>query len=184
MQDLSVLADGIPDGAFEPVAGDDKRIAQALKKRNRQERKGQSGLFAPPAPLPPKPEQILLTLPDDTPEQVRRKQEAFVRARAEGSDWWKTATACHLWTAAFFQELTKGTVGELQELAITTDTVRRYLESGAVDGRVVGQVWALAYRYRFFHWPLEFPEVFALTPPPPPAGEGEPGDGVRAGFDV
>jgi hypothetical protein len=39
--DLAVLEAGIPDEAFEPVAGDDRRLATGLKKRNRQERSGQ-----------------------------------------------------------------------------------------------------------------------------------------------
>jgi hypothetical protein len=188
--DLSVLPHGLPDGAFEPISGDDRGVAQALKRRNRQEREGQRGLFAPPRPLPPQVEPALLTLPDDTPEQVRRKREAFARARARGSDWWKTATACHLWTAAFFQDLTREAVAAAEEQAITTDTVRRYLESEAVDGRIVGRAWELASRHRFFHWPLEFPEVFASPLTSPAArerggGGGEAaGGGVRAGFDV
>ena len=31
----------IPDEAFDPVTGDDKKVASALKKRNKEERKGQ-----------------------------------------------------------------------------------------------------------------------------------------------
>jgi hypothetical protein len=126
-------------------------------------------------------EPALLTLPDDTPEQVRRKREAFARARARGSDWWKTATACHLWTAAFFQDLTREAVAAAEEQAITTDTVRRYLESEAVDGRIVGRAWELASRHRFFHWPLEFPEVFASPLTSPAARERGGGGGEAAG---
>ncbi|MCS7352289.1 MAG: DUF559 domain-containing protein, partial [Anaerolineae bacterium] len=183
--DLSVLQEGIPDGAFEPVSGDDKALARALQRRNRQERAGQRGLSAPAAPVPPEVVRLLETLPDDMPEQVRRKREAFERSRAVGSDWWKASTACHLWTAAFFQPFTaqphprsdsEAAGSEEEGLHITTDTLRRYLESEAVDGRIVGRAWDLALRHRFFHWPLEFPEVFPQR--------GEPARETRAGFDV
>lgn len=36
----ALLAAGIPDEAFEPIAGDDEAVARALKKRNRRARKG------------------------------------------------------------------------------------------------------------------------------------------------
>ena len=36
--DLSILTNGIPDDAYDPVVGDDKATAQALRRRNRQQR--------------------------------------------------------------------------------------------------------------------------------------------------
>ncbi|MGH9115069.1 MAG: DNA methyltransferase, partial [Acidimicrobiales bacterium] len=40
-----LLAGGIPDEAFTPIEGDDRKWAASLKKRNQQERAGQSDLF-------------------------------------------------------------------------------------------------------------------------------------------
>ena len=37
----ALLAQGIPDAAFTPIAGDDKAVAAALRKRNQYERLGQ-----------------------------------------------------------------------------------------------------------------------------------------------
>src|SRR5207249_9209212 len=37
----SLLADGIPDDAFNPIEGDEKEVASALRKQNRRERAGQ-----------------------------------------------------------------------------------------------------------------------------------------------
>ena len=37
----ALLAKGIPEAAFEPIEGDDKKIASNTKKRNKQEREGQ-----------------------------------------------------------------------------------------------------------------------------------------------
>src|SRR5206468_3283022 len=37
-----LIADGIPDEAFAPLEGDDRKVVSELKKRNKQERKGQT----------------------------------------------------------------------------------------------------------------------------------------------
>ncbi len=41
-----LMAKGIPDAAWEPIEGDDKKVASALKKRNKSEAKGQQGFEA------------------------------------------------------------------------------------------------------------------------------------------
>ncbi len=59
----ALLAQGIPDAAFTPVAGDDKTLAAALRKRNQQERLGQMALTFPTAqatPIPAQPPARLL----------------------------------------------------------------------------------------------------------------------------
>jgi len=160
--DLKVLEQGIPDEAFDPVTGDDKQVARSLKKQNRFECQGQRSL-----PFEAKKEitslldayQPLRELPDDTPEQIRRKVEAYQKIQSHGSKWWQYNTACHLWTAAFFAELTQE--NNKNNRIPTTETLRRYLETHAIDGRQIGNAWALAQKHHFFHWPLEFPEVFA-----------------------
>ena len=51
LHDMGALADGIPDAAFDPLEGDDKKYAASLKKRNKAEREQsasgheQGGLF-------------------------------------------------------------------------------------------------------------------------------------------
>src|SRR5215468_1560643 len=45
----ALLAQGIPDAAFTPIAGDDKTVAAALRKRNQHERLGQMVLTLVPA---------------------------------------------------------------------------------------------------------------------------------------
>ena len=42
--DLTVLDQGIPDGAYKPLTGDDRDTANDLKRRNREEREGQRTL--------------------------------------------------------------------------------------------------------------------------------------------
>jgi hypothetical protein len=178
--DLSVLEDGIPDEAYTAVTGDDKTIARLLKKQNRKEREGK--LFLP---FDTRQEMTHLldayreleTLSDDTPEQVRRKREAFERLHQEGAEWWRDQMACHLWTAAFFVELNQS--NQNNRRIPTTEDLRGFMERPtAVDKRLTGYAETLAAHHGFFHWPLEFPEVFSL---PRQTGEGRGGGG---GFDV
>ncbi len=153
--DLSVLKEGIPDAAFEPVSDEDRQVARALKQQNKYEQAGQYAfpfdaneeISRAAASLRP-----LLETPDDTPEQIRQKAKAL-------NDWQRATErdriACDLWTAAFFQKLAHSSSPH-----ITTATLFRYLETGTGHGQALGNALDLSARHRFFHWPLEFPEVF------------------------
>ena len=76
--DLGVLAQGIPDKAFDPCEGDDKATARNAARQNREERRGAQDLFA----LRDSGEAEALTrhsrdvdaIPDDSPELIRRKE--------------------------------------------------------------------------------------------------------------
>lgn len=160
--DLNVLQEGIPDEAFNPVFGDDRATANILKRQNRSERRGQGSL-----PFNSNQEissllaayRDLVDLTDDNPEMIRRKAQAYKKIQSEGTRWWKDNTACNLWTASFFVELT-GKNNQDRHIP-TTDSLYRYLRAGSIDVRLIDTAWELAQKYRFFHWPLEFPEVFA-----------------------
>lgn len=157
---LDVLREGIPDGAYTAVSGDEKKTATAIRNENRQEREGQLELFG--APRIPNVDSLALLLADfareheDTPEDVRRKASAYEQTRARGTTWWHLTTACHLWTAAFFTPLTPAT----RHLVPTTETIRQHLTTNSASGDIIGHAHQLASDNRFFHWPLEFPEVF------------------------
>ncbi|WP_152918086.1 Eco57I restriction-modification methylase domain-containing protein, partial [Ardenticatena maritima] len=152
--DMEVLEQGVPDDAFKPVSGDERRIASAAKRRNRQERSGQRALWGwneefDLTPLAQKFAQID-AIPDDSPTDVRKKRNLYgdllrdeTRKRAK--------EACDAWVAAFFQPYRPG------EEVITTDVVRRLLH-GECD--VSDMIKDIADEVGFFHWPLEFPDVF------------------------
>ncbi|WP_440950797.1 Eco57I restriction-modification methylase domain-containing protein [Methanosphaerula subterraneus] len=162
--DLAVLKEGIPDAAYTAVTGDDKAVASAVKKQNKLERGGQTTLFAVDlADLGPLNDarRRLSTIPDDTPAAVREKEVVYRTAQAEGTAWCRDRTACDLWTAAFFAPLTPET--DEAGMIPTTGTVRSYLadDQATVHGEAAREARRISKRYRFFHWPLEFPEVFA-----------------------
>ncbi|RMD66991.1 hypothetical protein D6833_00800, partial [Candidatus Parcubacteria bacterium] len=98
---------------------------------------------------------------DDSPQAIREKRARYSTLQEEAG---RNRTACNLWTAAFFQRVGSegaGSGGHPLAPFITTDTLRRHLESGTAHPQAVAQAQALAVEHRFFHWPLEFPEVFA-----------------------
>lgn len=156
--DMKVLEEGIPDEAFNPVTGDDKKVASAFKKRNKDERKGQASLpfdtvdhfhhFASESAG-------LISIEEDTPADVRRKKQAYERSR-QNPDWWHDWVAANLWTAAFFSPLTQFD----DPLVPTYERFMTFLRGRQVDPRLEGAAIALATELRFFHWQLEFPEVF------------------------
>jgi hypothetical protein len=158
--DLTVLEKGIPDEAYGPVEGDDKAAARSLAKRNREDRTGQMRLRYPELVDPASLLQDIasvLALPDDKPQVVREKAEAYHTARREGTRLWTHLTACHLWTAAFFARITKeaGRDG----MVPLTSALHDFLD-GSGDQLLLERVWQIAEKLRFFHWRLEFPEVF------------------------
>jgi hypothetical protein len=160
--DLTVLKDGIPDDAYQPVSGDEKPIAAAYKKRNKSERN--SNQLSIPFPSSPDLQQIaevdriLTELADDTPDNIRRKNVLYKKSRGTDSQWWSQNTSCHLWTAAFFAELTRENMNK--SCIPTSNDLRRYRQNQSIDHRITGYAWKLAEKHRFFHWPLEFPQVF------------------------
>lgn len=157
--DLAALEKGIPDEAYAPVEGYDKAVARSLVKQNKQDRLGQLRFRFPDAQNPAAllgEASSLFALPDDTPEAVRRKAKAYQEARREGTALWRNLTACHLWTAVFFARLNRGPDGS-GSVPLTGD-LWAFL-NGFADARLITEAWRLAEKHRFFHWPLEFPEV-------------------------
>ena len=159
--DPSILANGIPDEAFNPVSGDDKKVAAAYKKRNKVERSlGQKRLEFEQAPAEHSEEYaelfgVRLDFPEDKPSDVKRKAELFVKARG-GADWWHDWTAANLWTASFFLPLKK-----LDDPFIPTqETFSSYLVHRKDRPQMTGTANSLAAELYFFHWYLEFPDVF------------------------
>jgi very-short-patch-repair endonuclease len=189
--DLETLREGLPDDAFAPVVGDDRKLAANLKRRNRTEREGQLTLFDAPidhdlSPLAETARRIE-TIRDDTPDQVHRKRATYEAWRTD-PHLRRLSNACDLWTAAFFQVLAPhprptapdapASPAQNPAKIITTDAIRRAFAGQPIAAHLLGEAQALAAEHRFFHWPLEFPEVFAFHPQPHQGGT------ASGGFDV
>jgi hypothetical protein len=152
------VEDGVPDEAFTAVTGDDKEVAKAIKKRNREERKGQPSLpfdVAQHVHAYATDYQKLTAIAEDTPTGVRQKASAYQTSRRQ-EDWWHDWTACNIWTAAFFVPLTK-----FDDSTVPThERLLRFVERQDSQPQMAAAANALSEQLRFFHWGLEFPEVF------------------------
>jgi len=156
-----LLAKGIPDDAFKPIEGDDPTVATSIRRKNRGERQGQADLFTISEDRPDWLEATTayatwISLPEDNIEQVAEKARQY-ETLVDSSVIRHQQELADLWTAAFFWPLTADTF----ETVPTQDTFRRLRDGAyALDRKTAGQVKALAEKHRFFHWHLEFPEVF------------------------
>src|SRR5690606_23321689 len=75
-------------------------------------------------------------------------------------DFRRLRQACDLWTAAFFAKLEKPAAGAPERIPTTDHVLRALRNQPGIQG-VMKIALELAHDHRFFHWPLEFAEVFA-----------------------
>jgi hypothetical protein len=166
-----LMAGGIPDAAWEPIEGDDKKIASALKRRNKQASTGQRVLDG-----------LWITSGDSESQTVARavaeldaasdtNAEALARKESQWDRLLQSAEYRHqkfvadAWCAAF---VWPKQTGELADVAPTNELWRQWRDGqGHPPARAMTNVNSLAAQYGFFHWPLQFPQVFG-----------------RGGFDV
>lgn len=158
---------GIPDDAFKPVTGDNKEVAKKTKALNRNQRqewnKKQLSLdFNLDKKIQDDLDQFsrwnmkISETSDVAIEDYKKKSNFYENIKA-GGRWWNDWTAANIWTSAFFYPLTD----ENDPAIPTHDKLMEFLRNpNAAHGQLVGEANALALKQRFFHWPLEFPEVF------------------------
>jgi hypothetical protein len=163
--DLDCLKEGIPENAYKAVTGDDKKLSTQLKKRNKQELKDLETGQLPIDFINLEQERLQYAedfrkvgeIEDKTPQDIKKKQTIYNQFRSEqNTGWWRDYSACNLWTAAFFMPLTD----EKMQLFPTTTALTQLLRGNKVTEKMVKAANQLAEEKRFFHWGLEFPEVF------------------------
>ena len=154
------LEKGIPSDAFKPLPGDEKEVASAFKKRNDQEIK--SGLLTlfEESKIDNELKDLqgdfvkFAQLPENTPEQIAKKEKAY-QDLTNGKKWWRLKNLADLQVAQFF--IPK--IIANKEKITTHSQYNTYLKQGAtIYDR--GASMAISQEKRFFHWFLEFPEVF------------------------
>ncbi|MHB9072058.1 MAG: Eco57I restriction-modification methylase domain-containing protein [Desulfobaccales bacterium] len=159
----TLLKKGIPDVAFKPIEGDDNDFCREYKQRNRNERQGNPTLFTPdgmpweqlgdlgPAMLE------IDGFDDSTLAGLQRKEEAYSRfVRSNGYLFGKLLYDA--WCAAFVWK--KYHSDELP-YPITQEILHRIRRNPhGCPPWMRQEIIRLAQEYRFFHWHLEFPDVF------------------------
>lgn len=156
-----LMAKGIPDVAWEPIEGDDKKIASALKKRNKKSTEGQLG--------------FVLSTPSDETKSIAREMDDLEAAsdtdidsrELKESNWDNLKVSqkyqrlkfiADAWCAAFVWPKQPGLLAD----AAPVNEVWQRFKNGAKASPLTEKITnELVRQYLFFHWHLAFPKVFA-----------------------
>jgi hypothetical protein len=172
-----LLAGGIPDAAYTPIEGDDKKHATALKKRNRAERDraGQGALFEI-AGIDVSNTALRAKLRDAVPARVSSLEDLHVAQRRYAE--YERSPALHqarrladAWCTAFVQPKVPNAPFITQSVLDGLDKSSQLFTLGesslggpaTLGGAVDDLIQQMARRYRLFHWHLEFPDIFDVT---------------------
>ncbi|GAA2453722.1 Eco57I restriction-modification methylase domain-containing protein [Streptomyces macrosporus] len=186
-----LLAGGLPDDAFKALEGDDPEWVKGLKKRNKDERQAwqtalrrgasQNALFSEEYALALSNvevgEEVSKILGKDAldMEDVQDQARAY-RELTTSRDYLRARRLADAWCAAFVWKKTK----EASPPALTTKSLLALQAEDGGENLPEGTLKAvdkLRDEYRFFHWHLEFPEVFQV-----PADPAAPGVDERTGW--
>ncbi|SEQ03117.1 N-6 DNA Methylase [Hyunsoonleella jejuensis] len=156
------LENGIASEAFKTLPDDNKLVASAFKKRNDLERKTKNQLSTYEIAKVDddlkglqKDFTNFAKLPENTPEQIAKKDKLY-QELIKGKKWWRLKQLADLQVAQFFIPKTEAN----KEKLTTHSQYINYLKTGTqILDR--GAATAISQDKRFFHWFLEFPQVFS-----------------------
>jgi SOS-response transcriptional repressor LexA len=156
----ALIAKGVPDEAFEPIEGDDRKHASALKKRNRQARRdrssgqgefdfagGPGGLHRSVAAAV----EDIESLGDASIAAIREREARYARL-VESPEYRRQLQRADAWCAAFVWKKAR----DAPE-APTQDVFERLdRDPGAVGKATLDEIERLARRYQWLHLELTY----------------------------
>lgn len=161
------LQNGIADEAFKTLPGDDKNIAKTFRDKNSKERKerlvkGQQAKADFEKTTENSVQEAITEykafnqLPENSPEEIERKAKAYQKFM-EGKGFSFLKAMADTQVAQFFIPKTSENKDSLM-----TDADFRLVLSGykGWQDRKEAKAKVVSLQNRFFHWFLEFPEVF------------------------
>ena len=163
----SELENGIADEAFKTLPGDDKDIATAYRNKNKQERKMKTqttlqfdAALAEEVNAVIEKFNLFKTLPETTPEEVAKKEKEY-RNFEKSVERMRLKQLADALVAQFFIHKTEATKAYLMTDAEYRNFLRNVNKGmGPLQSQKLAYVETMLPQYRFFHWFIEFPEVF------------------------
>ena len=160
-----LMRKGIPDEAWDSIESDDKKTAAALKKRNKKAAEGQRSLdtlWSKPSDAEAEAvarEVAELEAASDTSPEALAKKESQWDGILSSVGYRHQKFVADAWCAAFVWPKQPGDFAN----AAPTNELWRQVRDGqgqppALTTKTIGE---LTEQYRFFHWHLQFPQVFA-----------------------
>jgi hypothetical protein len=161
------LENGIADEAFKTLSGDDKDIASAFRNKNKQERKMKTqttlqfdAAVAEEVNAVIEKFNLFKNLPETTPEEVAKKEREY-RNFEQSVERLRLKQLADAQVAQFFIPKTEATKAYLMTDAEYRNFLRNVNKGmGPLQSQKLAYVETLLPQYRFFHWFIEFPEVF------------------------
>ncbi len=171
-----LMKKGIPDAAFEPIEGDDKKTASLLKKRNKEVSEKQ-GLFdtlwskeagaetdevaRAVAALDAAPDVDLAAVAGKEARWEELQASDAFRHQKFVADAW---CAAFVWPKPEIESAAGGKQKKASPIMEAAPTNALWLQIQSGEGQAppltVKAVEELAAKYHFFHWHLAFPQVF------------------------
>jgi len=159
----ALIAGGIPSDAFKPITGDDRKLAAALIKRNTAERAGQRGIFdEDEIHIGNRELAAAVTaarVPVSSLVDVHRTATRY-REALHGPAFRRARCVADAWCAAFLWRLTTDAPPPITQRLLAL--VGRGDQPG-IGTAVLAEMDRLTAAYHFFHWHVEFPEVFTVS---------------------
>ncbi|KKL67991.1 hypothetical protein LCGC14_2129450, partial [marine sediment metagenome] len=162
------LENGIADAAFKKMSDDDKDIRAEFAKKNKQERTTaeQRKTFYEHAEFARIEKSFIdiskvfasfNALPENSIKEIEHKRAEYQNL-ISGDSWWQLKTLADIQTAQFFISKTLCNTKKI----ITDDIFRQHLTGikPLMGSQAVALAMATVIEKKFFHWFLEFPEVF------------------------
>lgn len=153
--DPAVLENGIPQEAFDAVEGDDKELLKGLRKRN----KAMADTLAIDLRINGQQLAAVEELPEESLADIAEKRQQWEAAQ-ESPMARRARLLQDLWTASFFIPKT-----EIHKACIVTNEALMAANRGELDPQIESEVRLRSEQNRFFHWQLQFPEVFDRESP-------------------
>jgi hypothetical protein len=153
-----LIEKGIPDEAFSPLEGDDKQFAKEIKNKNKMEKEQQVLKEFERKKGPTWAEELgkMSNIEENDIDSVKWKQKCY-NAIVDSSGRQHEKLVVDAWCAAFFWELNEDAPSP------PTEAMLRMMQKDtgySLDLSTESMIHELADEYRFFHWHLEFPDIF------------------------
>jgi N-6 DNA Methylase len=154
-----LLQAGIPDAAFKELEGDDKQYARKVRMRNRAQASGQDALvFEDVSNSRLAAERAAILSITDSVDEVRGQARQWT-AYETSPGYLARKSHADAWCAAFVWPL------HVEAPEPPTNAVFRAVADNPADphlAKTIEETVRLADEYRFFHWHLEYPEIFQV----------------------
>jgi hypothetical protein len=160
-----LIENGIPDEVFRTTDGDDRRHARLLRRANAKPVPGQATLFSEHGGYSHSNETLAKALakigrlPGGAPGEDSRQAAGYQEWRDSAAFNAKRLVA-DAWCAAFAWAKTKGAPPAIVNRGLLD--LRERAAQGVLP-ETLAEIGRLRAEYGFFHWDLEFPDVFRVA---------------------